>query len=52
MDDATPLYRARIDFEFGGVKVKAGDEVPCHLPPWSVLLNYGNRYLEAVRRDP
>lgn len=34
-------YRARIDFEFGGIKVRAGQPVPCHRAPWDVLLNYG-----------
>ena len=35
----TEQYRAKIDFEFGGVKVKAGDIVPCHRDPWSILLD-------------
>jgi hypothetical protein len=42
------FYRARIDFDFGGVKVLAGAVVPCHRPPWSALLNYGARFVEAV----
>lgn len=41
-------YRARIDFTFGGVKVRAGQPVPCHRAPWSVLLNAGARFVEAV----
>lgn len=41
------FYRAKIDFEFGGVKVKAGDVVPCHRDPWSILLGYGGMYVEA-----
>lgn len=42
------FYRAKIDFEFGGVKVKAGDIVPCHRDPWSILLGYGGMYVEVV----
>ena len=41
-------YRAKIDFELGGVKGKAGDIVPCHRDPWSILLGYGGMYVEVV----
>ena len=41
------FYRAKIDFEFGGVKVRAGDVVPCHRAPWSSLLAFGGMYVET-----
>ena len=38
-------WQASCDFEFGGVKVKAGDVVPVHRSPWNRLLDYGQMYV-------
>lgn len=45
---ATLYYRATKDFTFGGVSVRKGEPVPCHRRPWSTLLDFGRRYVEAV----
>jgi hypothetical protein len=52
MEERHPsYYRARIDFDFGGVKVRTGEIVPCHRPPWSCLLSQGQRFVEAIYTD-
>lgn len=49
MSTPTPdYYRATKDFEFGGVRVRMGEPVPCHRYPWTTLLQYGAMYVEAV----
>lgn len=46
---ADPMYyRAKIAFEFGGVKVRVGQPVPVHRAPWSTLLSFGGMYVEPV----